>query len=167
MNRTTATITQHRCRRRDNIKHKYQHELTSKPPNKPTNQPINKPIHKPTNKATSKPTNPQANKPTSRETNKQTKAKPAQDKTGKHKWYLLMGSCRRSFCNIVSTRKAVPTDKATLRVIGICGLVVAVGLGVVSFLISSNDHRRLHPWMLISCQLSAYYLLFSCFLAAY
>jgi hypothetical protein len=48
------------------------------------------------------------------------------------------------------------TDKATLRVIGVCGLVVAVGLGVVSFLISSNDHRRLHPWMLISCQLSAY-----------
>ncbi len=48
------------------------------------------------------------------------------------------------------------TDKATLRVIGICGLVVAVGLGVVSFLISSNDRRRLHPWMLISCQLSAY-----------
>jgi hypothetical protein len=54
------------------------------------------------------------------------------------------------------TTKDTNTDKATLRVIGVCGLVVAVGLGVVSFLISSNDHRRLHPWMLISCQLSAY-----------
>ncbi len=69
--------------------------------------------------------------------------------------YLAMSSRPRPIDPIVVMSNK-STDKATLRVIGICGLVVAVGLGVVSFLISPNDHRRLHPWMLISCQLSAY-----------